>query len=304
MEKIASKKARFPRWLRQEIPDALSLTKFLALKNQGVNTVCLEARCPNWFRCLNQGSLAFMVLGKYCTRNCQFCAVEKSSTRRLLLDRDEPERILKVIKELKLNFVIITSVTRDDLDDGGSEQFAQTIRLIRNYKKDIKIEVLIPDFLGLPLRKVISSQPDILAHNLETVPRLYPLLRKEANYQRSLSVLKQAKKFSNSLITKSSLLLGMGETEKEVIQVMKDLYKVNCDVLILGQYLAPTRRHYPVREFITPEQFKRYKDIGLRLRLRAVLSSPLARTSYKAEEVYNSLKKIDKKKCDVYFPFL
>lgn len=289
MKKIASRKSRLPEWFRQDIPDAETLARFRSFKKQGVNTVCLEARCPNWSRCLAANTLAFMILGNRCTRNCRFCAVEKAKGRSLPLDKKEPYRILKVIKELGLNFVIITSVTRDDLDDYGSGQFSRTISLIRNYKRDIRIEVLIPDFLGPFLKQVVAARPDVLAHNLETVPRLYPTIRREAFYQRSLEVLTQAKAFSPNLITKSSLLLGMGERKEEVIQVMNDLLKVRCDILVLGQYLSPSQRHYPIKEFVSIEQFQRYRDTALDMGFRAVLASPLARTSYRAQQLYDSV---------------
>ncbi len=232
-----------------------------------------------------------MILGNCCTRKCLFCAVEKSREKSLSLDKQEPYRILKVVKNLGLNFVIITSVTRDDLDDYGAEQFTRTISLIRNYKPGIIIEVLIPDFLEFGLSQVAAARPDVLAHNLETVPRLYRRIRREANYQRSLQVLAQTKKLAPNLITKSSLLLGMGEREEEVVWVMDDLRRVGCDILVLGQYLAPTPKHYPVKEFVPIEQFQRYKDMALSSGFRAVLASPLARTSYQAQEVFNSLKR-------------
>jgi len=230
-----------------------------------------------------------MILGTSCTRSCSFCSVEKAKEKPLFLDRQEPYRMLKVIKELGLNFIIITSVARDDLDDYGAGQFVRTINLIRNYKRDIGIEILIPDLLGSYLKRVIDARPNVLGHNLETVPRLYPLIRPEASYQRSLKVIAQTKKLNADLITKSSLLLGMGETEAEVIQAMRDLSSAGCDILVLGQYLAPTRRHYPVKEFIPPVGFQRYKDKAYRLGFKAVLSSPLARSSFQAQEVYNSL---------------
>ena len=293
-----------PEWLRQDIPDAQTLAGFRYLKEQGVNTVCLEARFPNWSRCFETKTLAFMILGNRCTRGCQFCAVgkfkpepeskpnSKNESFSLYLDQEEPYRILKIIKELQLNFVIITSVSRDDLDDYGAGQFVRTINIIRNYKRDIKIEVLIPDFVGSVLNQVVLARPDVLAHNVETVPRLYRRIRREASYQRSLQVFVQTKKISPDLITKSSLLLGMGEKKKEVAGVMDDLHRVGCDILILGQYLAPGSENYPIREFVSIKQFQRYKDIGLSLGFKAVLASPLARTSYQAQEVYNNLQRL------------
>lgn len=289
MKKIASTKGRLPERFKQHIPDAQALERFRSLARQGVNTVCLEARCPNWFRCLTKGSLAFMILGNRCTRSCQFCAIGKDKQIPLPVDKQEPYRILKIIKEFEIDFVIITSVTRDDLADYGAGQFARTINLIRNYKKNIKIEILIPDFLDSSLTQVVQAHPDVLAHNLETVPRLYPLIRSRACYQRSLQVLAQTKKLKPNLITKSSLLLGIGEEAREVKQAMGDLRRAGCDILVLGQYLAPSSGHSPIRKFISIEQFQRYKDIGLSLGFGAVLASALARTSYQAKEVYDSL---------------
>jgi len=288
MKKIVLKN-RLPEWLRQDIPDAQAQAILRSLKKQRVNTVCLEARCPNWARCFTKGRLAFMILGSQCSRHCSFCAVGKSQNKTLTLDKEEPYRIVKAIKELRLDFIIITSVSRDDLSDAGAGQFARTISLIREFKSDIKIEVLIPDFLGIPLSQIVSAHPDVLAHNLETVPRLYPRIRPEASYKRSLQVLRQTKELSPHLITKSSLLLGMGEEEQEVNSVMEDLRKVNCDILVLGQYLAPSSRHYPVKEFITIEQFQRYREIARGFGFKAVLASPLARTSYQAQGVFNSV---------------
>ncbi|MGD9015625.1 MAG: lipoyl synthase [Candidatus Omnitrophota bacterium] len=290
MKKITSRRDEFPEWFRQDIPSVQALAKFRSFKQQGVNTVCLEARCPNWASCLKKGTLAFMILGNRCTRNCSFCAVEQSREKPLPLDRQEPYRILEIIKEWRLNFVIITSVTRDDLNDYGAGQFVRTINFIHDYKSDIRIEILIPDFKGAYLRKVVETRPDVLAHNLETVPRLYPMIRPEANYQRSLKVIAQARKLASDLITKSSLLLGMGEEEKEVIQVMRDLRRAGCDVLVLGQYLSPTPQHYPVKDFISLEQFQRYKHKAYRLGFEAILASPLARTSYQAAQIYDRLK--------------
>ncbi|MFH1338866.1 MAG: lipoyl synthase [Candidatus Omnitrophota bacterium] len=292
MKRTALKKNRLPDWFKQDIPDAEILAKLRSLKKQGVNTVCLEANCPNWSRCLGANSLAFMLLGSRCTRDCRFCAVDKSGKESLGLDGREPYRILETVKELRLRFVIITSVSRDDLADKGAGQFAETINLIHNYDRDIKIEVLIPDFLGPPLSQVVQTHPDVLAHNLETVPRLYPRIRSQASYERSLGVLAESKKLDSEIITKSSLLLGMTEEEEEVVGVMDDLARIGCDILVLGQYLAPSPSHYPVEEYVTCEQFRRYEEIGLTLGFKSVISSPLARTSYRAEEAYNRVKRI------------
>lgn len=291
MKKIALKKNRLPDWFKQDVPDAKNLAKFRSLKEQGINTVCLEANCPNWLRCLATNNLTFMILGNRCTRNCRFCSIEKYKGRPLSLDSQEPYRILRIVKDFRIRYVIITSVSRDDLADCGAGQFARTINLIRDYDKDIKIEILIPDFLGPALVQIVGARPDVLAHNVETVPRLFPEIRSKACYRRSLEVVAESKRLAPNLITKSSLLLGMSEKEEEVLGVMGDLLQAGCEVLVLGQYLAPSSSHYPVKEYVTLKQFKRYEQIGKALGFRAVLASPLARTSYRAEEVYNRVKK-------------
>ncbi|MFH1678718.1 MAG: lipoyl synthase [Candidatus Omnitrophota bacterium] len=292
MIKTALRKNRLPEWFRQGIPDARILAKFRALKKQEINTVCFEARCPNWSRCLSQNTLTFMILGNRCTRSCRFCAVEKPDKILPPPDKEEANRILNAIRDLQLKFVIITSVTREDLDDGGAGQFVSIIKAIRNHKKDIKIEVLIPDFSGEALSSIVQSGPDVLAHNLETVPRLYPKIRIGASYSRSLQVLAESKKINTHLITKSSLLLGMSEEEEEVRKVMDDLSRAGCDILVLCQYLSPTPGHYPVKEYITKEQFLKYEETGLAMGFKAVLASPLARTSYQAQEIYNSVQRL------------
>ncbi|MFC1658816.1 lipoyl synthase [Candidatus Omnitrophota bacterium] len=290
MKKIASRKNRLPEWFLQDIPDSRSIAALRFLRRQRVNTVCLESRCPNWAGCFNQKCLAFMLLGSRCTRSCAFCAVERLGRNRPPADRQEPQRILRIIKELGLNFVVITSVCRDDLDDKGAGEFVRTIKIIRDYKASIEIEVLIPDFLGESLNQVVKARPDVLGHNLETVERLYPKIRPEAAYRRSLKVIALAKSLMPGLVTKSSLLLGLGETEEEVVRAMLDLRICGCDILVLGQYLAPTQRHYAVREFISIEQFQRYKQEASRLGFAAIQAAPLARTSYRAEQVYHKIK--------------
>ena len=228
-----------------------------------------------------------MILGKSCTRNCNFCNVEKSLNLKLEVDLDEPKRIARAVKVLELKYVVVTSVTRDDLEDGGASQFVKVIESIRSVNKAIKVEVLIPDFQGNAeaLKKVVQAGPFVLAHNLETVERLYSTIRPQANYRRSLRLLKKAKELAGGLITKSSLMLGLGEREEEVVAALKDLRAYGCDVVTLGQYLAPSLKHYPVKEFILPEQFRKYSAIGLDLGFKRVLSGPKVRSSYHAEEL-------------------
>lgn len=282
---------RLPAWFKQDIPDCQVRGRMQLLSEFKVNTVCGQGKCPNLSFCFKELKFTFMILGNTCTRNCRFCAVTQSKKNTLSLDENEPYRIGQIVKILNLKFVVITSVTRDDLSDGGAEQFVKTIELIHNIDKNIKIEVLIPDFSGniASLNTVIGAKPSILAHNMETVRRLYKTLRPKANYQTSLGILNKVKEINPLLITKSSLILGAGETEEEVIYTMEDLRYNQCDILTLGQYLAPSPRHYPVKEFISPEQFQRYRSIGLGLGFKAVLSGPCVRSSYHAEEVLGEL---------------
>jgi len=284
-------KNRLPTWFKQDIPDCQVRGRMQMLSEFKINTVCCQARCPNLSFCFKNLKFTFMILGNICTRNCRFCAVAQSKKNTLSLDENEPYRISQIVKILKLKFVVITSVTRDDLSDGGAAQFVKTIELIHGIDKDIKIEVLIPDFSGniRSLETVIDARPSILAHNMETVRRLYKTLRPKAHYQISLDILGKIKEINPLLITKSSLILGVGETEEEIIYTMKDLRSNQCDILTLGQYLAPSESHYPVKEFISIEQFQRYRRIGLKLGFKAVLSGPKVRSSYHAEEVLGEL---------------
>ncbi len=301
---------RLPLWFRQEIPDKITLERTQLLSEFNVRTVCQEARCPNLSFCFKRQKFTFIILGDTCTRNCRFCAVGKTENKNLKLDEDEPWRIAKVVKDLGLNYVVITSVARDDLADGGARIFSQTIELIRRINSDInpvrdtansnnnlvvsngvKTEVLIPDFKGsiLSLKVVLDAQPHLVGHNIETVERLYKDLRPKANYRISLGILKKIKEIQPLFTTKSSLMLGLGETEEEVIKTMQDLLYSGCDILTLGQYLAPSPAHYPIKEFIGIEQFQRYRDIGLGLGFKSALAGPLVRSSYRAEEVYKEV---------------
>jgi len=280
----------FPAWLRQRVNpgQVLFIQKFL--KEMNIKTVCENALCPNRGECYARKTVTFMILGSSCTRNCRFCAVEKGKPESLNLE--EPLRVAQAVKDLKLRHVVITSVTRDDLSDGGASQFVKVIKTIKKINPGTIIEALIPDFKGSlsSISKVVESGLHILNHNLDTVSRLYPEIRPEADYKRSLGILKAAKEIKNDIITKSGLMLGLGETFKEVEEAMNDLRKVNCDFLTLGQYLAPTSSHYPIKEFITPEIFERYKKIATEKGFSRVASGPWVRSSYYADKI--SLKKI------------
>jgi len=239
--------------------------------------------------CLGDSKLTFLLLGDTCTRNCRFCGVRKKSDAEFLsLDLNEPFRIAKVVEDLGLKYVVITSVTRDDLDDGGAGIFAKAIDLIRLMDRNIKVEVLIPDFKGKTssLKCLLEASPDLVAHNIETVERLYPLVRAQASYGRSLELLKRIKQLKPKCPTKSSLMLGLGETRQDLKRTMQDLIDVDCDMLTLGQYLPPSKEHYPVKEYICLEEFLEYKELGRMLGFKAVLSGPLVRSSYKAEVLF------------------
>jgi lipoic acid synthetase len=231
-----------------------------------------------------------MILGNICTRNCAFCAVESGQSAPLIpaIDPAEPEQVAKTAAELKLKHVVITSVTRDDLPDQGAVQFARTIRAVRQLLPQASIEVLTPDFQGETalLDVVLQAGPDVFNHNMETVPRLYPSIRPQALYQRSLAVLKYAAGTSTSSVTKSGLMVGLGETEDEIISVLHDLKNNGVQIVTIGQYLAPSRKHAPVKEYVSPEQFNKYREIGEKLGLKQVFSAPLVRSSYRAEEVF------------------
>lgn len=282
---------RLPLWFRQEIPDDTVSDTLRMLSEWRVNTVCAQAKCPNLTYCFKNLKFTFMLLGDTCTRNCRFCAVNKAESGCLPLDKDEPYRISQIVKMLNLEFVVLTSVTRDDLIDCGAAQFTKAIELIHSINKNIEIEVLIPDFSNSisSLKTIIDAYPAILAHNIETVKRLHKILRPKADYESSLEILSKAKEMSPGLITKSSIMLGLGETEKEVMSTMEDLRHSHCDILTLGQYLCPSERHYPVKEFISIEQFEIYRKIAIKLGFKAVLSGPKVRSSYQAQEVNEAI---------------
>lgn len=283
----AARPARKPRpeWLKVRLPSG---EKYVELKRlvhrQHLNTVCEDARCPNIGECWGAGTATFMILGDVCTRACRFCAVKTGLPPEY--DLDEPRRVAEAIRQLSLKYAVITSVDRDDLDDGGAFIFAETIRLTRAACPGTRIEVLIPDFHGNrdALGKVVAAVPDVLAHNMETVPRLYRTARAGSRYRRSLDVLQNAKSFGLETRTKSSIMLGLGEQVEEVVQVMTDLRGAQVDILTLGQYLQPTREHLPVDRFYSPAEFADLRRIGLALGFSYVESGPLVRSSYHAEK--------------------
>ncbi len=277
-----------PGWFKQEIPSLECLENARSLGSAGINTVCVEARCPNLPLCFKQRKLTFMILGSVCTRSCRFCAVSKSKGRLPEPDKREPQKIAEKVSDLKITYAVITSVSRDDLDDGGAEQFLNTIKAIRKITPEVLVEILIPDFQGKTssLKSVLEAKPVVIGHNIETVSRLYSYLRPEADYRRSLKVLRSLKQLNSSVVTKSSLMLGFSESEDEVISTMSDLRANGCDILTLGQYLSPSANHEPVNEFINPEKFMAYRETALTMGFKSVLSGPLVRSSFEAEQTY------------------
>lgn len=279
----AGGRPRRPEWLKAKIPGG---ENYAHLKNiidtHRLHTVCEEARCPNMGECWNAGTATFMILGDICTRSCGFCAV-KTGRPTEGLDWDEPRRVAEAVKLLGIRHAVITSVNRDERKDGGAPIFAETIREIRRQVPGCTVEVLIPDFKGSEdaLNIVLDAQPDILNHNLETVPRLYLTVRPQAKYHQSLEVLERSKK--RGFITKTGLMVGIGEKPEEVLEVMKDVRAVHCDILTIGQYLQPTKDHLPIDRYVHPDEFEMYKEVGMKMGFKHVESGPLVRSSYHAE---------------------
>jgi len=278
---------RRPEWLRLSPLDPKILGPMRRLThNLELHTVCESAYCPNRPDCFSRGTAAFMILGDTCTRHCTFCGVKKGHPRDP--DPQEPQHIVDAISTLKVSYVVVTSVTRDDLPDGGAAQFARTIGAIHGYDRAIAVEVLIPDFKGSrsALETVLSARPAVLNHNLETVPRLYPGVRPEGDYRRSLEVLSRGRLFHDNLLSKSGIMLGLGESQREVIELMADLRETGCDILTIGQYLPPSRRHHELVRYVSPEEFVEYQTIGQDMGFRSVFSGPLVRSSFHAAESY------------------
>ena len=272
-----------PKWLKVKLPTGENYRKVRSLVDEHkLHTICESGNCPNMGECWGEGTATFMILGNICTRSCGFCAV--STGKPLEADPFEPARVANSVKLMGVKHAVITSVDRDDLADGGSEIWVKTVELVRAKSPGTTMETLIPDFAGNweNLQRIIDVAPDIVSHNLETVRRLTKQVRIQAKYDRSLEVLFRLKK--GGMRTKSGVMLGLGETRDEVLETMEDLRSVQVDVLTLGQYLQPTRKHLPVQEFVTPEQFKEYEEIGLKMGYKFVESGPLVRSSYHAEK--------------------
>jgi lipoic acid synthetase len=281
---------RLPEWLRRGQTHFESVTLLKQdLRNLKLHTVCESARCPNIHECFHRGAATFMILGNLCTRGCGFCSVPKGSPqkREFTLDPDEPENVARMASEMKLRYVVITSVNRDDLDDGGSDHFARTVREVRKALPEARVEILTPDFCGNmdAVARVLEAGPHVFNHNMETVRRLYARVRPQANYQQSLDVLRFGKKYRPGILTKSGLMAGLGEEREEVEDLLRHLRAHDVDVATIGQYLQPTRRNLAVAEYVTPQKFDAYRDYGLSVGFKMVFSGPFVRSSYMADMV-------------------
>ena len=274
-----------PEWLKVRIRADETFDRVnQMIQDLSLHTVCQEARCPNIFECWGEGTATFMILGDICTRHCGFCAVGKGKPR--ALDADEPRHVGEAVARLGVRHAVVTSVNRDELPDGGALHFAQTIHWIRRLNPGTRVEVLIPDFLGneAALNTVLAARPDVLNHNTETVPRLYKRVRPDAQYEQSMELLRRAhaRKREHSLLTKSGVMVGLGETVEELIDVFRDLSATGCDILTVGQYLAPTAKHIPIEKYYTPDEFMQLKEAALTMGFRYVEAGPLVRSSYHA----------------------
>ena len=278
---------RHPDWLKVRIGGGEQFSKMKSLlRNAKLHTICEEAKCPNIAECFGCGTAVFLILGDTCTRNCRYCNVKHGDP--LPLNPNEPKDVADSVKELDLRYVVVTSVTRDDLDDGGANVFYETVKEIKELNKDCKIEVLIPDFKGDKdaLRKVIDSNPDVVNHNIEVAEDLFPEIRPNGDSSTSLDVLKTIKKIDKNALTKSGFMIGLGENKEQIVKTMKDLREVGVDFLTIGQYLQPTREHAEIKRYYTPEEFNKFKDIALDLGFKHVESGPLVRSSYHAEKAF------------------
>lgn len=280
---------RHPDWLKVDIGGGKNFVKMKnILRNAKLHTICEEAKCPNIAECFNSGTAVFLILGDKCTRNCRYCNVNHGTP--IDINIDEPKYVAQSVKTLGLKYVVITSVTRDDLNDGGASIFHDTVKEIKTNCNNCKIEVLIPDFRGdvKSLTKVISSKPDVINHNIEVVEELFLDIRPEGNYKISLELLKSIKKSDKNVKTKSGIMIGLGEDEKQIIKTIKDLRTADVDFLTIGQYLQPTRNHAKIVKYYSPEDFNRFKKLALDLGFKYVESGPLVRSSYHAEKTLNT----------------
>nr|MBK5236049.1 lipoyl synthase [Clostridium sp.] len=278
---------RKPDWLKIKISSSAELHSVIdMMRKLNLHTVCEEANCPNLMECFSNKTTTFMILGRECTRNCTFCTVSKNTPTNV--DIQEPFHVAEAVKQLGLKHVVITSVTRDDLSDGGAGHFAKVIEAVKEVSPSTAIEVLIPDFQGDmdALYQVVNAKPKVINHNIETIKRLYPEVRPMANYNRSLELLKRVKEMDANIYSKSGLMVGLGETQDEVIELLYDLREFGCEIVTIGQYLAPSKKHHPVIEYVTPEIFGIYKKKAEEMGFKYVASAPLVRSSYHAGEAF------------------
>jgi lipoic acid synthetase len=279
-----------PAWLRKSLPSGPAYEQVRKMVRDGfLHTVCQEAKCPNQWECFSHHTATFLIMGDRCTRNCRFCAVRQDPETGP--DPEEPKRVADAVASLGLRYAVVTSVTRDDLPDGGGGVFAETISEIRKRVNGVLVEVLVPDFQGdeAALSTVLDAGPDILNHNIETVPRLYPLVRPQADYLRSLELLKRVKELKPSIPAKSGIMLGLGETSGEIEKTLEDVYRTGCRMMTIGQYLRPSSLHLPVERFVPPEEFDGWRETALGMGFREVFSGPFVRSSYRAHEMYRAV---------------
>ena len=278
-----------PSWLRRKLPSGPQYERIRSMIGKGqLHTVCQEANCPNQFECFSARTATFLILGATCTRNCRFCNIEDGQPGPI--DPDEPRRVAEAAAEMNLRYVVVTSVTRDDVADGGAAHFAATIEALRTRIAGVQVEVLIPDFQGSrsALQSVMAARPDVLNHNVETVQRLYPEVRPQADYARSLQLLARVTQNDTRIPAKSGIMLGLGETENEVRQTITDVLATGCRMLTIGQYLQPTAQHLPVVDFIPPEAFERWRQFAVGIGFEKVASGPFVRSSYHAGEMFTN----------------
>ena len=289
LQKNVAIRPPLPEWFKVKMPGSPRYMELQGLmRNHQLHTVCEEAHCPNIGECWGRGTATFMILGDICTRRCHYCAV--TTGRPTGIDLQEPSRLAETVRMMGLRYCVITSVNRDDLPDGGAFIFASCIKKIRAEVPGCKVEVLIPDFdgSGPALQKVVEARPDVLNHNIESSRRVFPRVRPRGNYQLSLDLLAQAKELDPRMVTKSGIIVGMGETSAEVVETMRDLRRVDCDLLTIGQYLRPSLKHLPIDRFYTPEEFAELREIGMAMGFKHVASGPLVRSSYHADEQHDA----------------
>ena len=286
---------KIPEWIKEGLKERGKSKDLLHfLKSKGITTICEEAQCPNIGKCFRKKTATFLIMGSVCTRNCRFCAVKSGIPEPL--DKNEPERIAEMVRVLAIKHCVITSVTRDDLKDGGAEHFVKVIEAVRGKNPGVSIEVLIPDFKGDndALDRIIEVKPEVINHNIETIKRLYNAVRPQANYERSLSLLARVKEQSDEIVVKSGMMVGLGEKENEVYKAMDDLIKAGVQLFTIGQYLRPTRLHHTINRYVTPAEFTRYKETGLMKGFLGVASGPFVRSSYEAKKLYEEVKRKNK----------